>query len=74
MGPDAQANAKVRLAELQVATAELKYQLQEQMGQLKLATEQAKAQQALAIGDLKGAELVQKKIAFPSVPYQQRRQ
>lgn len=74
MGPDAQANAKIRLAEYQVATAELKYQLQQQLGQLKLASEQAKAQQALAIGDLKGAELAQKKLAYPGVPYQQRRQ
>ena len=73
MGPDAETAAKQRLAELQVQTAELKYQLQQQMGQLKLATEQAKAQQLLALNDIKGTEMVQKKLAFPGTSYQARR-
>jgi hypothetical protein len=60
MGPDAQTQAKQRLAELQVQTAELKFQLTQQMGELKLASEQARHQQSLAINDLKGAELVAK--------------
>lgn len=56
---------KIRQEQLKTALLEFKVQLAQQVGELKLAEQQAKSQQSLALGDLKAAASVQKEMRFP---------
>lgn len=68
-----QADATQRLEEMKVATAQFKLDLAMRIGELKLATMQAQAEQNLALNDARNASQMQKKIAYPSSDYAQRR-
>jgi hypothetical protein len=59
--PDAAQQKEMLALELQ----QFKLDLAKEMGALKLAEQQAKSQQSLAIGDLKAAAAVQKEMRFP---------
>lgn len=61
------------VAELKMAQEQFKLELMQRKGELELAALQAKANQMLALNDLKAAEQVQRKLAYPRTEYQARR-
>lgn len=67
--PDAKAAADARLKEIQVQTAEFKLQLSQALGQMKLAAEQAKHDQALALNDAKAANAIELKMRYPRTDF-----
>ena len=72
-GQQPQPDATAQIEEMKLATAQFKHDLAVRLGELKLATAQAAAQQNLALNDIKGAEQVRKRIAYPASDYAQRR-
>lgn len=70
---DALAAEKIRQEQLKTALIELKADLAQRKGELELAMIQAKANQNLALNDLKGAEAVKKQMQYPRSDYSQRR-
>ncbi|MGK3945836.1 hypothetical protein ABK046_46765, partial [Streptomyces caeruleatus] len=67
--PDAKAQKDLLALELQ----KFKLELAQELGALKLAEQQAKSAQNLALGDIKAAEAVQKQMRFPRSDYANRR-
>lgn len=68
-----EAEAKARITQIKLMTEELKFDLAQRKGELELASAQAKQQQALALNDLRQADQLMKKMAFPSTSYADRR-
>lgn len=61
------------MEEIKLATARLKYDIALRKGDLELAAMQAKADQNLALNDIKARDMVLKKLNFPRSDYSQRR-
>ena len=72
-GEDAMNAEKVKQEQLKTAMIEFKFDLAQRKGEMELAMQQAKADQNLALNDLKGAEMVQKKMQYPRSDYSNRR-
>ena len=72
-GEEALNAEKVRQEQLKTAMIEFKLQIAQRKGEMELAIQQAKADQNLALNDLKGAEMVQKKMRYPQSDYSNRR-
>jgi hypothetical protein len=72
-GEDALNAEKVRQEQLKTAMIEFKLEIAQRKGEMELAIQQAKADQNLALNDLKGAEMVQKKMQYPRSDYSSRR-
>jgi hypothetical protein len=72
-GEDALNAEKVRQEQLKTAMIEFKFEIAQRKGEMELAIQQAKADQNLALNDLKGAESVQKKMQYPRSDYSNRR-
>ena len=72
-GEDALNAEKVRQEQLKTAMIEFKLEIAQRKGEMELAIQQAKADQNLALNDLKGAEMVQKKMQYPQSDYSSRR-
>lgn len=72
-GEDALNAEKVKQEQLKTAMIEFKLQIAQRKGEMELAIQQAKADQNLALNDLKGAEMVQKKMRYPQSDYSNRR-
>lgn len=70
---DAKAQADAQVAQMKVALEELKFDLAKRTGELKLASLQAKAQQDLAINDMRASQIAQKELAFPRTTAAQQR-
>ena len=72
-GEEALNAEKVKQEQLKTAMIEFKLQIAQRKGEMELAIQQAKADQNLALNDLKGAEMVQKKMRYPQSDYSNRR-
>lgn len=71
--PDAETLTNARLEEIKVATAEFKLSALQQIHNIKIAGEQSKIAQTLAMNDVKGARQLQDSFQYPGSDYRSRR-